>query len=264
MPWLLLLLAFLGHHARALTQSQIQACANSVDIENFDTEPTYSTTDTSGYSVSYTYSSTLCYTNGQVPVISIYLEDLDSSTTYSCPVSQFGTSGVLSSTCSTTKGTIATAAENGDPDWGIFLRLGAKPTFYTIENDFTVDYVDGSTASGGSRKRRRALQDALERGLPVPKPSLLEVKRRCPGGFSFCRAESAAGFECVDTMSDVSACGACPFSPETQDCTSISGSNEVECQLGQCVVLSCDKYHELSQDGRSCEPNGKQKRSIYT
>lgn len=104
MSWLLLLLVLVGQHARAaLTQSQIQACANSVDIENFDTDPTYSTTDTSGYSVTYSYSSTLCYTNGQVPVISIYLEDLDASTTYSCPLSQFGSSGVLSSTCSTTK-----------------------------------------------------------------------------------------------------------------------------------------------------------------
>ncbi|EIW72343.1 hypothetical protein TREMEDRAFT_70687 [Tremella mesenterica DSM 1558] len=245
----------------AQTQAQIQACGNSVQIVGFDLNPTYSTTDTTGYSVTYSYSPSAC-TNPQVPVNSIYLTDLDAGLLYNCPIVQFSSSGSLTSTCSKTKGQLAQAAEDGDPDWGITIRFGVKPTLYNIENDFTVNPVDGPTPSGSSR-RRRALEHNLKNGLPRAAPSPLLARQMCSAGHSHCRAYSRGGFECVNTASDVTACGACPMSAEAVDCTSIDGVNEVQCRSSKCLVLSCDRYHTVSSDGRSCVPNGKARRSAY-
>ncbi|ORY28826.1 hypothetical protein BCR39DRAFT_467941 [Naematelia encephala] len=241
------------------TQTQIQACSQSISLDNYQDTVTYSTSDSTAHNQSYSYSVSACTTPG-VKVTSIYTQDLDSNTIYTCTLKQFDTTGTLFTTCSITNGAIATTAQSsGDQDWGDFLKVGQKPTFYTIENDYTVDYYTAPTASAASRKRR-ALQD--EPGLEAR--SDLSPRINCPAGFSSCWTGVRDQFECINTSSDVESCGACPRSSDAQDCTSIAGSNEVQCFASMCKVISCDSYHTLSADGTSCEPNGRhKKRSIY-
>ncbi|ELU44353.1 hypothetical protein AG1IA_01616 [Rhizoctonia solani AG-1 IA] len=52
------------------------------------------------------------------------------------------------------------------------------------------------------------------------------------------------GFECVDILNSLETCGGCD-----NDCSSLEGTNEVQCIKGQCVVKSCAGGHELAIRG---------------
>lgn len=75
--------AVLATGAYAQTQAQIQDCANSLKTVNCETYSTYSTSDTTLYSISYSYNTTLC-TDPLIPVNRLYLTDQDANLQYSC------------------------------------------------------------------------------------------------------------------------------------------------------------------------------------
>ncbi|CAE6380887.1 unnamed protein product [Rhizoctonia solani] len=71
----------------------------------------------------------------------------------------------------------------------------------------------------------------------------------CPYGTTLCEVKSGrGGFECVDTLNSLETCGGCD-----NDCSSLGGTNEVQCLKGQCVIKSCAPGHELAvrRDGIS-------------
>ena len=82
----------------AQTQSQVQACGGSIEMTSYPPSETYtySTTDTSFFDAEYSYDPALC---SGVPVNSMTLKDNVGGTTYTCSLSQFGSSGVLTSVC---------------------------------------------------------------------------------------------------------------------------------------------------------------------
>ncbi|QRW23385.1 hypothetical protein RhiXN_08421 [Rhizoctonia solani] len=67
----------------------------------------------------------------------------------------------------------------------------------------------------------------------------------CPYGTTRCEVKfGRGGFECVDILNSLETCGGCD-----NDCSSLEGTNEVQCIKGQCVVKSCAGGHELAIRG---------------
>lgn len=66
----------------------------------------------------------------------------------------------------------------------------------------------------------------------------------CAPGLDPC-STGAPGWECLDTSSDIEACGGCPGTPEAVDCTELPGASAVTCRGGQCVVEGCSRGHNL-------------------
>jgi hypothetical protein len=60
----------------------------------------------------------------------------------------------------------------------------------------------------------------------------------CDAGAELCPMP-LKGFECLNTSSDLEACGGCPFQQGSVDCTSLPGVDHVECIGGECKVNSC-------------------------
>ncbi|KAK0198304.1 protein priA [Armillaria mellea] len=77
----------------------------------------------------------------------------------------------------------------------------------------------------------------------------------CPFGLDACPIAGLTGngdYECIDTSSDLEACGGCPTLGEGEDCTAISGSWNVACENRQCRVYTCVPGYTRSSDGKSC------------
>lgn len=47
------------------------------------------------------------------------------------------------------------------------------------------------------------------------------------------------GYECLDTQSDLEACGGCPGSDSSVDCSAMPNVRNVQCVDGQCQISSC-------------------------
>lgn len=90
---------------------------------------------------------------------------------------------------------------------------------------------------------------AAPSGIPnaqnIPARQLPETVPMCAAGEELCPLPSAKGFECLDTSSNLEACGACPFQPGSDDCTAIPGVQAVQCVAGRCQVESCLKGYLL-------------------
>ncbi|SJL05595.1 uncharacterized protein ARMOST_08951 [Armillaria ostoyae] len=94
----------------------------------------------------------------------------------------------------------------------------------------------------------------------------------CPFGLDACPIAGLTGngdYECIDTSSDLEACGGCPTLGEGEDCTAISGAWNVACENRQCrgddhfldlvyasdenfTVYTCVPGYTRSSDGKSC------------
>jgi hypothetical protein len=66
----------------------------------------------------------------------------------------------------------------------------------------------------------------------------------CPPGREYCRA-GRSGWECLDTSSDLEACGGCPYSGVGVDCSALPGAGSVACVEGKCVIQTCDQGYTL-------------------
>ncbi|WVR04893.1 hypothetical protein IAU60_001905 [Kwoniella sp. DSM 27419] len=110
--WLLRLT--LAGVAFAQTQSQIQSCANTIQLQNYVPTVSWSTDDALHYfNATFFYNPTLCLTPARVPVNRIYLLDINGGLSYNCPKPPFDTVGWLHTQCTQTLGSIATAAKGG-------------------------------------------------------------------------------------------------------------------------------------------------------
>ncbi|KAI5481289.1 hypothetical protein MNV49_004911 [Pseudohyphozyma bogoriensis] len=72
----------------------------------------------------------------------------------------------------------------------------------------------------------------------------------CSEGFEACVTPGSsltqkAGYECVNIMEDLEACGGCPGTPASVDCTAIPGATAMSCVEGQCIVTACEVGYEL-------------------
>ncbi|GAA5982665.1 hypothetical protein JCM10908_006738 [Rhodotorula pacifica] len=72
----------------------------------------------------------------------------------------------------------------------------------------------------------------------------------CPGTESACSVGSLAGYECIDTESNLEQCGGC-LSDGGVDCTAIEGVAAVDCVGGRCEISACE-------DGFAYEPVSEQ------
>jgi hypothetical protein len=73
---------------------------------------------------------------------------------------------------------------------------------------------------------------------------------QCPRGHEVCRSRSGSlAWECLDTQSDIEACGGCPHTEGSVDCTALAstGASAVSCRVGKCVVESCSRGYRLVQ-----------------
>ncbi|KAH9944387.1 uncharacterized protein BXZ73DRAFT_96876 [Epithele typhae] len=77
----------------------------------------------------------------------------------------------------------------------------------------------------------------------------------CPAGMEACLTSTTGlsdNFECVDTSSDLESCGGCASVGAGEDCTAITGSKNVGCRAGECVVLTCASGFLKSVDNKTC------------
>ncbi|KAK0208200.1 protein priA [Desarmillaria ectypa] len=77
----------------------------------------------------------------------------------------------------------------------------------------------------------------------------------CPFGLDACPIAGLTGngdYECIDTSSDLEACGGCPSLGQGEDCTAISGAWNVACENRRCQVYTCVPGYTRSSDGKSC------------
>ncbi|WOO80217.1 Protein priA [Vanrija pseudolonga] len=82
--------------------------------------------------------------------------------------------------------------------------------------------------------------------VPAPKRGRKSGLDACPRGHKVCTLRTL-DIGCVDTSSDVGACGGCP-EVDGVDCTGIEGVLDTECAAGQCRALSCLDGWELAGD----------------
>ncbi|KAF9007263.1 hypothetical protein BDZ89DRAFT_997258 [Hymenopellis radicata] len=101
-----------------------------------------------------------------------------------------------------------------------------------------------SQPSHGYGYHNKAKRDALKsRSAPL-----------CPLGLDACPIPGmeAGDYECMDTSSDLEACGGCPSLGQGQDCTAIDGAWNVACEEKRCIVYSCAPGFMKSYDGKTC------------
>ncbi|KAI5478245.1 formin binding protein [Pseudohyphozyma bogoriensis] len=75
---------------------------------------------------------------------------------------------------------------------------------------------------------------------------------RCPASHTACPLTSGvAGFECVDTTTNLEQCGACA-SQGGVDCTALPGVDAVGCVEGKCEIWACQNTHVWDAATASC------------
>lgn len=85
-----------------------------------------------------------------------------------------------------------------------------------------------ATVSEASRRRRRAVSNG---------ELILDSSMICETGHSSCPMQDSRKRwfnRCIDTSSELYACGGCPGSAETQDCSELKGVADVRCVAGAC------------------------------
>lgn len=242
----------------ALTDAQVSACVNSVQLPEFQDEQTYDVNDQTSYSTLYTYDYSLCQ---GVPIISSSLFNEDSGASTTCTFSAFDSTQMFRSVCQITKGAMATYATNTGSYYDTILRVGKRPSILQKERSFQVIGSDSSTstsnppptASGGMRKR--TISVLAEDGTYLGSRSADEEdSAMCDKGYTACPVKDRKGFHnrCVNTSKNLFSCGGCPGTPGHQDCSDIDGVANVQCVSGQCQIKTCDRLHTLSLDGKTC------------
>jgi hypothetical protein len=53
------------------------------------------------------------------------------------------------------------------------------------------------------------------------------------------------GWECLDTTSNLEACGGCPGQKSSVDCSTLPGVSDVQCRDSQCVAYRCARGYTL-------------------
>ncbi|GHJ88698.1 hypothetical protein NliqN6_5100 [Naganishia liquefaciens] len=116
--------------------------------------------------------------------------------------------------------------------------------------------------------------ESISSHVPAEKPKTEKPSRRglqaknkfCTSGLTACEmsgislqdGRSPKSLACIDTQSDIEACGGCPFagsaSVQGDDCTEMQGVDEVICNRGRCEALSCMRGFTLS--GTECIETG--------
>lgn len=123
----------------------------------------------------------------------------------------------------------------------IFEGCGCGATFWCKEKGGHLDNgcnCHVPTGGGGTSRRRRSVSE-------------------CAPGLSACPVDTPTGgsrsskVECLDTQSSIDSCGGCATEGRGTDCTSLPGVMDVSCQLGECVVHSCDKGFAV-ENGTMC------------
>lgn len=107
-------------------------------------------------------------------------------------------------------------------------------------------------------KRELVLAEALKRSTQAAPWESLDDSVLCPAGESACPIfPRNSSYECVDLSFSLESCGGCASVGEGQDCTAIKGALGVTCQMGECMVFSCQSNFKLvadSEDVNSCQP----------
>lgn len=180
----------------------------------------------------------------------------------------------------------------------LLLQMGRRPTFYTREDLFGVVSDDPTTTSttatsttttspsgaAAAAKRRRA---AAEQQPLQPEIGTGMV---CEAGHISCPVAGRKGIvkhKCMDISRNLFgefdsvtlrnrmllthrvhsiACGGCPGTEGSSDCSEIPGVANVQCVTGVCMIKACDRNHKLSADGARCiekEAYSSKRRGIY-
>lgn len=111
-PLVILTFAFLAGRALAQTQSQIQGCANTIQMISYQDPVSYDVKDNTHYfNATWTYGATACTSPARVPVTKITLRNDDAGILTTCDLHQFDSTGILYSQCSTTLGSMAVVSQ---------------------------------------------------------------------------------------------------------------------------------------------------------
>lgn len=267
-----LLLAVL-QGTQAQTQQQIEQCSASIQLPTYQDPYHFVSSDTSSFTMTFTYSYSVCQ---NIPLASVFLRSYYSGQTFRCTYSQFSSAQSFTSVCQMTKGEMAKeAAEYGNPDWSTNLQMGRRPTFYTREDLFGVVSDDPTTTSttatstttttpsgaAAAKRRRAAEQQPLQ---PEQGNGMV-----CEAGHISCPVAGRKGLikhKCMDISRNLFACGGCPGTEGSSDCSEIPGVANVQCVTGVCMIKACDRNHKLSADGARCiekEAYSSKRRGIY-
>ncbi|WVF69353.1 hypothetical protein IAT40_004129 [Kwoniella sp. CBS 6097] len=105
----------------------------------------------------------------------------------------------------------------------------------------TIFFHDADASASGLA--RRSLRDRLRRAKRFE-------AQYCPAGLTACNVHGLEdGYECIDTLSDLEACGGCihgeygrPSSIQGQDCTAIGAKlGHSTCLNGHCLATACKR-----------------------
>lgn len=122
----------------------------------------------------------------------------------------------------------------------------SDPEFYCTETStgqaLTCDTTSNTCAlaavpSGRARARRN-----------------LGRRNLCPASHEACAIEGSAGFECIDTSSNLEQCGGCASNAGV-DCTSLEGVDSVGCVAGTCEIWSCADGFIYDAEASACVAN---------
>ncbi|WWC63839.1 uncharacterized protein I303_106444 [Kwoniella dejecticola CBS 10117] len=111
---------------------------------------------------------------------------------------------------------------------------------------FNYIHSQEATASGLARRQNRERLQRLRR----------EKQTLCPRGAKACAVPGTAAYECIDTRSELEACGGCLFGEYQNplnstvgiDCTSLAGiaQGAVTCANSQCEAFACKSGFQLA------------------
>ncbi|BGP14589.1 hypothetical protein JCM10213_001937 [Rhodosporidiobolus nylandii] len=129
------------------------------------------------------------------------------------------------------------------------------PTKYTLTSGVCV--LQASQAARAKRskiKEPRTLCPAHETACPIAGSASYAgaVSQHLTTVEEFELSGLKGGFECVDTQQALESCGGCASTGEGVDCTAIRGAQGVGCEVGECVVFSCQAGWRPSLDGKKC------------
>ncbi|KAL8284085.1 hypothetical protein RQP46_005198 [Phenoliferia psychrophenolica] len=97
-------------------------------------------------------------------------------------------------------------------------------------------------ASPASRSRR---------SIDISAPPSYMVERCALQDMMACHVPGL-GFECIDTMSNLESCGACPGTKLATDCSQLPGVADVQCHAGKCEITACDEGYAAEEGWKSC------------
>ncbi|KAL1412500.1 hypothetical protein Q8F55_000245 [Vanrija albida] len=140
------------------------------------------------------------------------------------------------------------------------LRLPSCDGIYPVDSNFEPTGCDPQCSwkcsAGFEQCGDRACIDPATQACPsgVPVSKLRRSEPSCPAGATVCPT-GTGGWECLNVASNLEACGGCPGSDASVDCSALPGVADVACRSAKCVASRCVRGFTLKAG--VCVPSSK-------